>query len=93
MPPPSVRPATPVCVTIPPVVARPNAWVSRSSSPQSTPAWTLAVRAVRIDADPFHRPEVDDDAAVADGEPGEAVPSAADRDREAGLAWRTSPPR
>ena len=28
MPPPRVSPATPVCVTIPPVVASPNAWVS-----------------------------------------------------------------
>ncbi len=44
IPPPSVSPATPVCVTIPDGTASPNACVSRSSSPSRTPAWTLAVR-------------------------------------------------
>ena len=38
IPPPSVRPAIPVCVTIPPTVASPKSCVSRSSSPQRTPA-------------------------------------------------------
>ncbi len=59
-------PATPVWVTIPPVVASPNAWVSRSSSPQRTPAWTRAVCAPGSTRIPFIGAEVDDDAAVAD---------------------------
>src|SRR5215218_5969434 len=48
--------ATPVWVTIPPVVASPNAWVSRSSSPQSAPAWTRAVRAFGSTRIPFIEP-------------------------------------
>ena len=43
MPPPRVRPASPVCVTIPAGTANPKACDSRSSSPRSTPAWALAV--------------------------------------------------
>ena len=43
LPLPSVNPGTPVVVTRPPVVARPKACVSASSSPQLTPAWTRAV--------------------------------------------------
>src|SRR5215475_2029050 len=49
-PPPSVRPAIPVVETRPPVVARPKACVSRSNSPQVTPAsaWTaLPCRSTR----------------------------------------------
>ena len=83
MPPPSVRPATPVCVTIPPVVARPNAWVSRSSSPRARrPEPSPCAPPDR--RDPLHRPQVDDDAAVADRVAGEAVPPASHGDREAG---------
>ena len=44
IPPPSVSPATPVCVTMPDGTASPNACVSRSSSPSRTPACTRAVR-------------------------------------------------
>ncbi len=44
IPPPSVSPATPVWVTMPDGTASPNACVSLSSSPSSTPAWTRAVR-------------------------------------------------
>ena len=40
IPPPRVRPATPVCVTIPAGTASPNACVARSSSPSVTPAST-----------------------------------------------------
>jgi hypothetical protein len=56
MPPPSVSPATPVCVTIPPVVARPNAWVAWSSSPHSTPPSTFALRASGSTRMPFISP-------------------------------------
>ena len=53
IPPPSVRPATPVCVTIPDGTASPNACVSRSSSPSSTPACTRAVRRSGSTRTPF----------------------------------------
>ncbi len=65
IPPPSVSPATPVCVTIPDGTASPNACVSRSSSPSSTPAWARAIRALGIDADALHRREVDHQRVVA----------------------------
>ena len=39
---------------------------------------------IRVHPDALHRSEVDDDPAIADGQSGEAVASAADRDREAG---------
>ena len=44
MPPPRVTPATPVWLTMPPVVARPWACVSWSTSPHSAPPCTRAVR-------------------------------------------------
>src|SRR5262249_38755755 len=40
-----VRPAIPVFETVPPVVASPHTWVSRSSSRQSTPPSARTVRA------------------------------------------------
>jgi hypothetical protein len=43
-PPPRVSPATPVWLTMPPVVARPCACVSWSTSPHSAPACTHALR-------------------------------------------------
>ncbi len=45
LPLPSVSPAIPVVEIRPPVVARPNAWVARSSSAQSTPPAARTVRA------------------------------------------------
>ena len=42
-PPPRVKPETPVFDTVPPVVARPNACVSRSKSAHRAPACTCAV--------------------------------------------------
>ena len=44
MPPPSVSPATPVWPMMPPVVARPWACVSWSTSPHRAPPCTQAVR-------------------------------------------------
>src|SRR5581483_4487579 len=43
LPVPVVKPTTPVVVTRPPVTARLNACVSRSSSPQFTPPWARTV--------------------------------------------------
>jgi hypothetical protein len=45
MPPPRLRPPTPVWPTMPPVVASPWAWVSWSTSAHRAPPWTRAVRA------------------------------------------------
>ena len=53
IPPPSVSPATPVCVTMPEGTASPNACVSRSSSPSRTPACTRAVRCSGSTRTPF----------------------------------------
>jgi hypothetical protein len=41
---------------------------------------------LRVDPDALHRPQVDDDPVVADRMAGIAVPSAADGDRQAGIA-------
>ena len=86
MPPPSVRPAIPVWVTIPPTVASPKSCVSRSSSPQSTPASARAVLARGIDSDALHRREVDHQPAVAERVPADAVATGADRDQQIALA-------
>ena len=53
IPPPSVSPAMPVWVTMPEGTARPKTWVSRSSSPRSTPAWARAVPASGSTRMPF----------------------------------------
>ena len=82
MPPPSVKPATPVEETSPPVVASPWAWVSWSTSAQTAPPPTVARRASGIDADAVHRREVDHDAVVAGREAGDAVAPSAHGDRE-----------
>ena len=42
MPPPSVNPPTPVCDTLPAVVANPKGWVARSTAPSIAPPWTRA---------------------------------------------------
>ena len=44
MPPPRVRPATPVCETVPAVHARPAAWAASSSSARRAPPFTRAIR-------------------------------------------------
>jgi hypothetical protein len=55
IPPPSVRPASPVCVTTPAGTASPKACVSRSSSPSRTPACARTVRPARSTRTPFIR--------------------------------------
>src|SRR5512132_3996016 len=47
MPPPRLTPPTPVWLTMPPVVARPCACVSWSTSPHRAPPWTRAVLSTR----------------------------------------------
>ena len=54
-PPPSVRPAMPVSATVPPVVAKPKAWVSRSNSPHLTPPSARTVRRTGSTRMPFMR--------------------------------------
>ena len=44
MPPPSVSPPTPVVEMMPPVVARPWAWVASLNAPQVAPPCARAVR-------------------------------------------------
>ena len=90
MPPPSVSPAIPVVETAPPVVASPNACVSRSNSPQVRPAWAWARPGAGVDPHALHRRQVDDDAVVADRLPGDVVPAAADRDRQVRARCRTA---
>ena len=82
MPPPRVSPARPVCETKPAGTTSPNAWVSRSSSPSSTPAWarTDTLRGVHLDA--LHRGEIDDHPSVAYGVAGEAVAAASNGHEE-----------
>src|SRR6185436_3557490 len=53
LPLPSVRPAIPVVVIRPPVVASPKTWVSRSNSPHVTPPAAHAVRAAGSTNTPF----------------------------------------
>lgn len=55
MPPPRVRPATPVVEINPPVLARPCAAVDASKSAQVAPGSTLAVRAVASTVTPRMR--------------------------------------
>src|SRR5881396_3824200 len=52
-PPPSVSPAIPVSETIPPVVARPCAWVARSRSRQVAPPSAVAIRRPGSTCTPF----------------------------------------
>ena len=84
MPPPSVSPATPVCVTMPDGTASPNACVSWSSSPSRTPACTRAVRASGSTRMPFIG-ERSITSRRRDRQAREGVPAAAHGDRQAAL--------
>ena len=67
-----VKPATPVEETSPPVTASPNGCVSASTSPQThPPCRTLRPR---YGSRSRHRRQVDQQAAVHGGEPGEECP-------------------
>ena len=89
IPPPSVSPATPVWVTIPAGTASPKAWVSRSSSPSSTPAWARAVRASGSTRMPFIGARSMTMPPSQTESAGEAVAAAADRD-DAGRSARAN---
>ena len=80
MPPPRVRPPTPVVEMIPPVVASPNGYVAAFRSPQVAPPETRAVWVERVDPDAAHGREVDHDAPVGGAEARHAVASAPDGD-------------
>ena len=86
MPPPRVSPPTPVCETLPAVVARPCGWAARSSAPSSAPPCTYARRGLRGRPAPAHRRQVDHQAVLGDGEPDHAVPAAAHADLEVEVA-------
>ena len=85
-PPPSVSPATPVVDTRPPVVARP--WLERRAievGPDRAAAHT-GDPAGGVDLDVAHRPQVEDDAVVAQRQAGDGVAAGAHGDREVVLA-------
>ena len=52
-PPPSVKPAIPVCETDPRGTASPRDWVARSSLPISTPGWARTTRSSASSSMPF----------------------------------------
>ncbi len=78
MPPPSVRPPTPVVPMIPLGVAIPTSCVAASTSRQVAPPSTRTVRAVGVDGDAAHTTEVDHDGVVDDAEAAAVVAAAAD---------------
>ena len=83
IPPPSVRPPTPVVEMIPHGTASPCSCVARSTSPHVAPPCTRTVPAVRIDLDVAHRREVDHEPVVAHSEAARVVAAAANRDQRA----------
>ena len=90
MPPPRVRPQTPVDEMTPPVVARPNFSHSRSNSPQVAPPCANARLPAGVDLDLPHQGEIDHHDAVGDGLSGHAVAAAAHRSGEAVFAGETN---
>ena len=62
-----------MCVTSPVGTASPNAWVSWSSSPSRTPA-SACRPLLRIDTNPFHQGEVNDERIVGDRQARKGVP-------------------
>ena len=90
MPPPRVRPATPVEARKPDGVAMPNATVAWSTSAQVQPASARTVRSGRVDRGAAQQRQVDDQGAVGHPEPGRAVAAAADGDLGAVARGRTA---
>ena len=86
MPPPSVRPPTPVVEMMPAGTAMPNACVAWSTSPHTQPPATSAVRAAGSTRTPFHARQIDDQAAVAAAQPWTVVSAAANRQQDAVVA-------
>ena len=83
IPPPRVRPVTPVEPTTPPGVTRPCAWVAASKSSQVAPPSEVGDARLGIDLDVPHPREVDHEAVVDRAVSGRVVASAADRDLQA----------
>ena len=82
MPPPRVRPVTPVEPTTPPGVTRPCCWVAASKSSQVAPPPERAMPRLGIDLDLAHPGEVDDQPVVDGAVAGGVVASAPHRDLE-----------
>ena len=76
----------PAVGTMPPVEARPDAWVSRSNSPQLGPPSARAVWGYGIDPHSAHPRQVDHESVVAHGIPGHTVAAGSDRDEGIVLA-------
>ena len=83
IPPPRVRPPTPVCETLPAVVASPYGWVATSSAPSRAPPCTHARRRSGSTRDPAHGGQVDHQPALRHRVPGHTVPAAPDADLQA----------
>ena len=79
MPPPSVRPPTPVLPTMPGRHGRARRRASRDRRRSSGIRRRRARSARRVHMDVADRREVDDQAVVADAEPAGVVPAAANR--------------
>ena len=86
MPPPSVRPATPVEARKPDGVAMPNATVAWSTSPQVHPRVGADGVVLRADRGAAQQRQVDDQGVVPHPEAGGVVAAAADGDLDAVLA-------
>ena len=83
MPPPSANPPTPVSPNVPPTTARWCAQAAGSTSSHNAPPPTRTSRSFGIDLDGAAVAQVDDQRAIGHGVPGDAVPAAADGDRQA----------
>ena len=86
IPPPSVSPATPVCVTIPGRHREPEGLSLAVELAEQHACLDARGSSLRVDAHALQRREVDHERVVGDGESGEGMPAAPDRHREAALA-------
>ena len=82
IPPPRVRPPTPVWLTNPPGAARPKAWLSRSRCELRQPPSQRIVRPIGSTRVPGHGRQIDDEAVLGDGVTGDGVAAAADGGEE-----------
>ena len=89
MPPPRVKPPTPVVEMIPDGTASPNACVAWSTSPQVQPPPTRTVLRRRIHMDVPDQGEVDDQAIVTDAQSAGVVAAAADRNAQTSAPGRS----
>ena len=92
-PPPSVRPAIPVWLIIPPVVARPTPALRDRVRPKGHPAGRSGDARLRVHTDGLHQRQVDHHPVLADSVAGHRMPATADRDRASLARGRTSPLR